>query len=200
MTNMKSYGHLLPLLLLASLFISACSPQATRPTPVTLQTDTAIPDVWNITAKLGIRNGDDSGSVTLYWQQQQNHYQIRIAGPLGQGNGLLSGNEDTIVIERPSKKTLYSNNPAQLIKDTFGWDLPVQDLNYWVRGLPSPFLDAAEQDYNASGVLSGLNQSDWSLRYTRYRTTDLWLMPQRIRAEKGELMLTLVIKTWEFPQ
>lgn len=197
---MKHYGYLPPLLLLASLFISACSQQATRPTPVTLQTGTAIPDVWNITAKLGIRNGDDSGSVTLYWQQQQNQYQIRIAGPLGQGNGLLSGNEDTIVIERPSKKTLYSNKPAQLIKDTFGWDLPVQDLNYWVRGLSSPFLEAAEQNYNASGVLSGLNQSDWSLRYTRYRTTDSWLMPQRIHAEKGELMLTLVIKTWEFPK
>jgi outer membrane biogenesis lipoprotein LolB len=68
-----------------------------------------------------------------------------------------------------------------------------------VRGLACPLLDAAEQDYSASGVLSELNQSDWSLRYTRYRTTDLWLMPQRIRAEKGELMLTLVIKTWEFP-
>ncbi|MFT5117701.1 MAG: outer membrane lipoprotein LolB [Kiritimatiellia bacterium] len=197
MKNMKSYGY--PFLLLAFLFISACSPQATRPTLLPLQTNAVIPDVWNITAKLGIRNGDDSGSVTLYWQQQQNQYQIRIAGPLGQGNGLLSGDEENIVIERPNKQTLYSNNPAQLIKDTFGWDLPIQDLNYWVRGLASPLLDAAEQDYSASGVLSELNQSDWSLRYTRYRTTDLWLMPQRIRAEKGELMLTLVIKTWEFP-
>jgi outer membrane lipoprotein LolB len=167
---------------------------------VTLQTHTAIPDVWNITAKLGIHNGDDSGSVTLYWQQQKNQYHIRIAGPLGQGSAVLSGNEDTIIIERPSKQTLYSNNPAQLIKDTFGWDLPIKDLNYWVRGLASPLLDTAKQNYNASGVLSGLNQSDWSLRYTRYRATDLWLMPQRIRAKKGELMLTLVIKRWEFPK
>jgi outer membrane lipoprotein LolB len=191
-----SYGCLFILLCL----LSACSQQATKPIPDIQQSTTAIPSTWHINAKLGIRNTDKSGSVTLRWQQHSTDYIIRMSGPLGQGSGVLSGNEHRIAIQRPNKETLYSDQPTELIRHTFGWDLPLAHLNYWVRGLASPLLAIDHQLYNASNTLDQLTQAGWSLRYSRYRQTHAWLMPHRIVATKDDVTLTLIIKKWEFPE
>lgn len=183
--------------LLAALLLSACSQQPVKQAPS--QTATAIPSTWQITAKLGIRNTDNSGSVTLKWQQDAEQYHIRISGPLGQGSGVLSGNQNTISVQRANKDTLFSNDPTQLIRSTFGWNLPLEHLNYWVRGLTSPLLDTKEQRYNTSGTLDTLKQSDWSLRYSRYQHTQHWLMPHRIVATKDDTVLTLIVRKWAFP-
>lgn len=195
MTSFKYHSYLLFTLLL----LSACSQQITTPPPI--QKNAApIPNTWTITAKLGVRTENDSGSVTLLWQQQGPQYRIRISGPLGQGNGLLSGDDQHIVIERPNQDTLFSNNPSQLIEETFGWELPLQHLQYWIRGLNTPLLETTRQDHESSGALSNLHQDGWHLQYARYKPSGKWLMPGRIRAEKEGLVLTLIIKQWNFPK
>ena len=181
----------------ALLLLSACSQQPLKST--LSQTQKAIPSTWLINAKLGIRNTEKSGSVTLKWEQEAEQYRIRISGPLGQGSGVLSGNQSNISVKRANKDTLYSTNPTQLIRTTFGWDLPLAHLNYWARGLTSPLLDITEQRYNISGTLDTLTQSGWSLYYSRYKQTQDWLMPHRIVAKKDGVVLTLIVKKWVFP-
>lgn len=185
--------------LLATLLLSACSSHQAKPADETIkQAQETIPDHWQLNAKLGIRNTKKNGSVTLKWQQQDSHYHIRISGPLGQGSGTLQGNPQFIAIERSNKEPIYSNTPSELIKSSFGWDLPVEHLPYWVRGLASPKLDSEELLYNPSGTLAELRQSDWSLHYSRYQLTDKWLMPHKISVKNNSVTLTLIIKTWDF--
>ena len=202
MTSTTSFIYLLCILTL----LSACIQQSYQHPPTLskilpiVQPDLNIPDTWKITAKLGIRSKTNSGSVTLYWQQQQNRYHIRVIAPLGQGKGVLFGDNTFVTIERANKKTMYSDNPTELIEKSFGWLLPLEHLNYWVRGLPNPLLDVAETSYNTTGTIASLQQSGWSLTYTDYQIIDTWLsMPKRIRAQKNDVILTLVIKQWEFP-
>ncbi len=197
------------LLLAISLLLSACSPAPTKPvtSPANSPTLGELPEIWNIKAKLGIRSHDDSASVTLNWQQIHDNYHIRITGPLGQGSGQLEGNENHIRITRGNKTPLYSNQPSQLIEDSFGWQLPLAHLPYWVRGLPSPKLDSQEQSYSpldpkvasSPSVLSRMVQSGWQVEYSRFKPVDRWLMPHRIRATQGDVRLTLVVRSWEFP-
>ena len=192
-------------LLLKILFLSACSSYTIHKQPadqpidqIVKQVKEAIPDRWQLNAKLGIRNSEKSGSVNVKWQQQSAQYHIRISGPFGQGSGTLQGNPQYIRIERANKEPIYSNNPSELIKSSFGWDLPVEHLPYWVRGLVSPESDAEELRYNSSGTLAELRQSDWSLHYSRYQLADKWLMPHKISVKNNAVTLTLIIKAWNF--
>jgi outer membrane lipoprotein LolB len=178
-------------------FLTACSQQLAQSTQT--QSPTPIPGEWSITAKLGIRTKNNSGSLTVQWHQNGNQYTIRVSGPLGQGNGKISGNPQAILIERPNHPTIYSTDPEQLLQDTFQWALPVQHMGYWVRGLPSPLLDKAEYEHMDTGVLKRMEQSGWQLQYDRYRQTDAWLMPGRIKAKRDDLHLTLIIRQWRFP-
>lgn len=198
------------LLLCALLLVSACSTYDTKPYNEPADENIhylAVPDVWQIEAKLGIKNDTDSGSVTLSWQQQQDNYIIRLSGPLGQGSATLTGNQQFIMIERPGKETVFSNEPIQLIQQTLGWDLPLHDLPYWVRGLKSPSnhsltnpLTDPITTYNDAGTLTQLTQMGWMIDYSRYRPQQNRLMPHKIRAKNNDATLTLLIKEWLFPE
>lgn len=193
MTALKHCIYALSLIIL----LSGCGQQPR--TVSTIQSTSPIPDHWVINAKLGIRSTRHNGSVTLHWQQQQQQYHIRISGPLGQGSGVLSGDRHFITLQRTNKNTLHSANPEKLIEKSFGWLLPLQHLNYWIRGLPSPGLNITTLNESTAGTITSLQQSGWSLTYTGYHLVDHWLVPGRIRAQKGDTILTLIIKKWAFP-
>lgn len=203
--------------------LSACSNYSTKQDIAPLLDKEAyvdIPDVWTIHAKLGIKNAEDSGSVTLNWEQVGENYTIQLSGPFGQGNAKLSGNRYAILIEQPGKKTLYSNNPKSLIQQAFGWDLPLEHLPYWIRGLQTPgsandsaigsenklslsnqaqAYTSASVQYDEAGTLSSLSQFGWDINYSRYKVQHQYLAPHRIRANNNDVTLTLIIKKWEFP-
>lgn len=195
-------------LLIIAVLLSACGSYSTKQNnnlPLDIKTYADIPDTWSIQAKLGIKNGADSGSVTVNWHQEGDRYAIQLSGPFGQGNAKLSGNNQSIRIEQPGKETLYSNNPKALIQQTFGWDLPLQHLPYWIRGIQNPQSDQNIQhattntQHNENGLLSTLTQFGWTLEYSRYRPQQQRLAPHKIRAKNDAVTLTLIIKKWVFP-
>ena len=189
--------------LILSVLLSACSSYSTKQDiDISTETYLAMPDTWSIYAKLGIKNDEDSGSVTLNWEQTRNDYHIQVSGPFGQGNAKLTGNDQLIRIEQPGKQTLYSKAPKMLVQQTFGWDLPLQHLPYWIRGLQNP-NDSADtvqnKQYDDMGLLSGFSQYGWTITYSRYTPKQQRLAPHKIRAENGNITLTLIIKEWSFP-
>jgi len=193
------------IILISLLAISACSTQPN--THTAQQTQQPIPDHWNITAKLGIRTQDDSGSLTLRWTQKGEHYHIQASGPLGQGRVAITGQKHQIMMKRPNQPASYSSHPEQLLEDTLGWQFPIQQLGYWVRGLPYPennrhqnntvHNDETEYHWDTSGTLTALVQSGWHLEYDRYQLIDNWLLPKKIKARKENVVLTLIIKQWQ---
>lgn len=199
-----------------SLLLSACSTQQYSSAPsITAASTAPIPDSWTLHAKLGIHNGEDSGSVTLHWQQQHTAYRIQVSGPFGQGNALLTGNEQYISIERPGKATVFSYQAEALIQETFGWNLPLQQLRYWVTGRPAPESTLSplssqqipsqntdnHEQFTDAGLLSQRQQHGWTLDYSRYKpvaSIDNRLLAHKIRAKQAPATLTLIVKEWNF--
>lgn len=175
--------------------LKACSqsPDINRPAS---QIYAPPPTHWEIKAKLGIRSEDDSGSVTLSWQQGNQRYKIQMQASLGQGNATIYGDNDSIMIERPGKPTLFSSDATELIKDTFGWPLPMSSLRYWILGIANPELPIQGQQHDSNGGLVNLEQSDWHLSYSRYQQIGQWQLPGKIRAKREETQLTLIIREW----
>jgi len=185
---------------IATLLLAGCSQLPTQhdtSTAVDKEATQAPPEQWKITAKLGIKVPQQSGSVTLIWQQMDTSYRIRVQGPLGQGNAMIYGNEDRIVISRPGKPLLTSDNANALIKNTFGWSFPLNELRFWIRGLPDPSSDITLKKQSTTGTLEQLNQSSWLIDYSRYQTVNQWQFPSKIVAQKEETRLTMIIRQWE---
>lgn len=178
-------------------FLAGCAQSPPQPSTIELQgNQTPPPKQWEITAKLGIKVPTQSGSVSLTWQQLDTSYRIRVQGPLGQGSGIIYGNAERVVIKRPGKPLLSSSDATGLIRETFGWDFPLHDLKFWIRGIPTPNAEITSEKQTPTGLLENLQQAQWSMEYSRYKKVDEWLLPGKIVAQQGETRLTMIIRKW----
>lgn len=185
------------LLLLGLLLLSACSQYATQ-APVESLSNKPLPEQWQIKGKLGVRSDAGNGSLSVNWQQSSNSYIIYTQAPLGQGGATLRGDDSRIVITETGKAPVTSFAPGELVQDTFGWDLPIDGLKYWVKGTPNPKQAYSATEYDEAGNLSELEQAGWSLSFSRYQIVNEWALPGRIRATRNNTRLTLIIREWTF--
>ena len=149
---------------------------------------------WQIRGKIGVRTADDGGSAYLDWSQSFDSFYILLSGPLGQGSTIVSGNPYGARLEN-GDGTFISDSPEQLVLEHTGWNIPIHQLLYWVKGIPAPY-GKSEPTYNAYGALKTLQQNQWNLEFDRYGEAMGTLLPQKIKITKGDLKVTLIIKEW----
>jgi outer membrane lipoprotein LolB len=159
--------------------------------------DKPRPEHWLVKAKLGIRTKENKGSVSLTWQQKGDDYTIQILSPLGHSKALINGSSDNIIIEQPGKQPLYSSKPIQLIQETFGWSIPLDDFKFWILGTQNPDSPVLSSTFNKQGKLETLEQSRWMLSYSRYKDIDGHQLPAKIRANQKGTRLTMLIREWQ---
>lgn len=154
-------------------------------------------DHWALDGKLGIRTSEESGSLRLQWQQQDDHYQIRASDPIGRQLARLDGDDKGVVLTQGDQQ-LYAQTPEALLAAQLGWPLPVSDLLYWVRGLPAPG-DYQNLGLNEMGQLDLLEQHGWQLTFDQYRAQGhLPPLPTKISATQPDsgLRIKLLIYNW----
>ena len=135
---------------------------------------------WNLSGRLGYRAGNDGGSASIDWRQRHPEGEIHFSGPVGIGSARL----------------FWAPGSAELAWRLTGLWLPVEALQFWVRGLPWPDAPGEEQR-NELGQLVALKQLGWSLTFSDYLSSGALTLPQRIRASHDDQRFTLVIRKWE---
>lgn len=150
---------------------------------------------WNLDGRFGYRTGDDGGSASVAWRQRDTHGELHFSGPLGIGSAHLSWQPGLAELET-GKETVTARTTEELTWRLTGLNLPVEALQYWVRGLPWPHTSAIPI-FNQNGNISLLEQAGWQLEFDRYGAVDGLQLPFRVRAQHADQRFTLIIKEWE---
>lgn len=135
---------------------------------------------WQVRGKLSVNNGQDAITGYLSWQQKQGHYDLFISGPLGQGATRLQGDANSASLTLANKPTVTASSARALMQKYMGWNFPVQDLQYWVKGQPSPSAKY-QAKYDQVGLLSELLQHGWRIEFSRYSNQQGFWLPARIK-------------------
>ena len=189
---------LLPWLIL---FLGACAWQNPQP-PVSIanwQKHTEHLqqlDLWLLEGKLGYRDSRDGGSAWVNWRQSGTAFDVQLHGPFGSGATRILGDDNHAELQQSGEDTLTAESPAALTEQLFGWQWPVDQLQFWVRGIPSPHEPTVLRTHNAEGTLAALQQSNWQLEFTGYEQVGQWVLPSRIKGNSGEFSFTLIVKRW----
>ena len=77
------------------------------------------------------------------------------------------------------------DNLEALMREEFGWKMPVEALAYWVRGVPVPQHSHETLELDADGRLSFLDQRGWQLEIASYRDQDGLQLPARLSLRSG---------------
>lgn len=150
---------------------------------------------WELRGAMAAKNKNKGWSAAMNWRQEgPNAYQIRLMGPLGSGTVLIDKKGNTITYQDGPKK-ISSHNADELLVEQTGIRLPVNNLYYWVRGLPAPGPVQAEHrdKYNH---LVAMKQNGYTINFTKYTSVKGIDLPSMIRLEGNGVMVKVVIQNW----
>lgn len=159
------------------------------------KSETATISSWEIHGAMAAKNKSKGWSATMNWVQHgPGSYQIRLMGPLGGGAVVINKKGSTITFQDGAKTATSSNADELLLKQT-GIRLPVNNLYYWVRGLPAPGGVQAEQ-HDQYNHLIQLKQSGYTIDFAKYTSVKGIDLPSVIRLQGNGVMIKVIIKNW----
>lgn len=159
-------------------------------------TSAATVSSWEISGAIAARSNKKGWSASLNWVQQGiNKYKIRLFGPLGGGTVIVVKNGGVITYSDGPKK-ITSKNADELLMQQTGIRLPVNNLYYWVRGLPAPgAVQSSNIDKNHN--LSTLNQAGYTINYSNYTSINNVSLPGKMQLQGHGATIKVVIKHWK---
>ena len=189
------------LLLLIALLLPGCAMLTPQGGKETLQSSLNDVTHWQVRGKLSVVSPQDSATGYLTWDQQDDQYDLFIAGPFGAGASRLSGDNHQASLSLPDWDTPRTAESAELLMLQYmGWNFPVSDIRYWVKGQLSPDLrsskDSQAVEYDDNGLLKSLNQHGWEVTYSRYSNQSGYWLPGLIKIRGHDFRFTFSIKQW----
>jgi outer membrane lipoprotein LolB len=150
---------------------------------------------WSIEGKLAVSNDKDGGSGKFFWSKNEAGSRMDFHGTLGRGAWKLSADAHGAELIQADGTIHRADSIDQLVRDHVGWDIPVESMSWWIRGLNTPG-NFRKRTIDVQGNISVLLQDGWTVEYGRYRDFEGVSLPVRLDARQGEWIVKLVIRSW----
>lgn len=152
-------------------------------------------DSWRLSGRVSVSNDTESWQASLYWRQRGAGYDAVLTGPLGQGAVELRGDGQSVELQMPDGSKVYDQSAQALVAARLGWQLPLDALQYWVRGIAAPG-ESELLAFSANGECLSLRQFDWLVEYKHYAEVQGVVVPSKLFLSKAEWQVRLVIDEW----
>ncbi len=156
---------------------------------------------YQVVGKIGYISPEQRESLNFQWQKSPTKSQLRLTNFLGQTILSLSMTAKGASVETYDDQKYTAANGQALIYQLTGLDIPIDDLQDWVLGLPTK-ADAFK--LNETNTLANLDKAsgrqNWHVDYTRYKEF-AWQrgnipLPDRIELSQNKTSIKLNISKW----
>ncbi|MFL6551222.1 MAG: lipoprotein insertase outer membrane protein LolB [Povalibacter sp.] len=185
-------------ILVALSFLSGCATQAPRPQQPVPQNLSEL-NGWQARGRIGVSGGQGGGSGSFDWQQQGEHADVQIRGPVGIGSVQLqvdgSAQDPEVKLRTADGTTLESQDAWNELEARLGAPVPAGNLRFWMLGIAAPGEHEWHQA-DAQGV-TALDQGGWRIEYQQFSETPGARVPTKISAASGATRVRIVIDRWQ---
>jgi outer membrane lipoprotein LolB len=184
------------------LMLAACAGPVQRPTePADWTAHSAqlarLAD-WTASGKLALRTEERSDSANIVWRQRDRNSHLNLSGPMGVNATEVRSDGERIEITQGEERRSFDISSPEAIRRNTGWELPLQSLPYWLKGLPSPHLDVQSLQLDPQrGLLRDLRQDNWQIHYQEYDDFGQYTLPTRLRIERGATAVRILLREWQ---
>jgi len=213
-----SVSTIRPLLLVAvTLAVSACTSVGTQKTPAPdvvytvspaaeraeearVQALRAQPD-YSFQGRVAVSKGKNGGSGRIDWKQEGQRYVVELSAPVTRQSWKLSGDShhEAGRLEGLAGGPRDGEDAQALLLEATGWDIPVNQLPDWVRGLVAGDSAGPEKiERDADGRPRRMQQMGWVIQYLDWYPAEAGrpALPRRVEAVKGDAKVRLLVDQW----
>lgn len=152
---------------------------------------------WELDGKLSLHSKEQNDTITFHWEQNDKDYLIHFILPFGQGNYVLESHANNNATLLTTKKQLLSaNNAIDLLQQVTGWNIPIDNFTYWLRGLPVPQINQTSIQFDSHGNITEMQQENWQVSFKRYIEVDSIVLPNKVFVQNDQFQLKLVLWNW----
>lgn len=190
---------------LASLFLLAgCATTSPQPVNVQWQSHQLVLQqiqAYQLTGKLGYIAPDQRQSFNFQWQKSPQQLSLRLSNFLGQTVLNLRVDEQGAQVDTYDDQIYRDQDAQSLIRNLTGLDIPIEQLEDWILGLPT---QATHYELNEQNTLANLTKlastAEWQVEYQRYQAID-WQnqvipLPDKLKLQQNKTSIQLVISQW----
>lgn len=134
----------------------------------------------------------------IRWQHRGAEEDLWIYTPIGTLVARLEQDEETASITTAQGEAYKAGTLSFLSRDVLGYDLPVDALQFWVRGLEWPKAVSTTRAQDEAGRLTTMTQDNWRITYLGWTPEGAPGLPTKLNVENDEMRLSMVIDQWKF--
>jgi len=150
-------------------------------------------DEWRLVGRLAVRNGNESWLSRLDWEHNEEFDLLLISTSLG---GVLAKLRfDSGVIYFTDTDGVLRIITEEELKAMLGYVPPIQQLKYWLRGVPEP-LSPITADKNLINGGREFMQNEWRVVVERLIRVGNVLLPKKITTIRQRMKVKLVVEEW----
>lgn len=150
---------------------------------------------WKLQGRIGFSGENQRGSANLIWTQAKDSYNMKIIAPVGSKKVLIKGDNNHINIRSSNGESVNSDNPTKAIYDNLGWLFPIDNLPFWIKGIPNPnqeskWLEPEKNKYSFS-------QAKWTVSFSLSDKENQNSLPELIIIENKESKVKVSVNKWD---
>jgi len=150
---------------------------------------------WAFVGKISLDDGDRGGSGRLQWAVTADASELDFHAAMGRGAWHLQIGPESAVLKEANGTEQTAPGVNALIQDRMGWPIPVDALQWWVRGLVAPGV-SGEKEFDSEGLMVSLHQFGWQVNFTRYDSKGGIALPKKLNARRDNYRVKLVVSRW----
>jgi len=135
-------------------------------------------------------------SAGFRWRHEMPLNEIWLMSPAGTTLAFISSDAAGATLTTADQQEYRAFSAEGLTRRALGWDLPLAQLQYWVRGETAPDVAADAVERDAQGRLIRLEQAGWSVRYAYAPATAQGTLPRRLDLEQSGQRIRMIIDDW----
>lgn len=159
------------------------------PAPAPLSQTQALPSSWDVAGRLSVKVSGKGSYGNFDWRRQSGVDTFDITTPLGQTLARLVRHAEGVTLTARGE-THQAQDAEQLSQSLLGWSLPLDNLPYWLAGLPAPGMPSQATD-------SGFTQQGWRIELADYQDTRYGRRPAKVLLSRPDLDLRFVMHQWQ---
>jgi outer membrane lipoprotein LolB len=153
-------------------------------------------DRYALNGRVAVAANGQGFTASLRYQQQARRADLALDGPLGIGGMRIALDEHSLAVTNSRGEALDGEAARAEIERKLGFELPLEELRWWLLGLPAP--GQADVDAIAeSGEIRGFVQNGWHVAIDTRAPARGFSLPQRLTAARGGARLKLFIERWQ---